>query len=202
MFYHQKPNILFYLISIFVCLYAPSYSVYSKLPSRSVFLLVCSGVLGEPGSASFVFEHKGVVCIAKSELKSDADPLELAIDVGAEDIIEDSDIDEDLNDEDDTGENGGVKEENREGQQEVGVVSEEEYIRLKCEPTELNSVSKAVKSKGLSLASASLEYLPTSYVSLEKGPYEKAVHLVELLNEHDDVVEVYDNFVVDKNESA
>lgn len=147
-----------------------------------------------------MFEHKGVVRVPKSELKNNTDPLDLAIEVGAEDIIEQNEDEKDLQTEDTNTEDSeveGKKEEEKEGT-EATTVSDEEYIQLKCEPSELKAVSEAVESKGLSVMSASLEYLPTSYISLEKQAYENAVHLVELLNDHDDVVAVYDNFVLEK----
>ena len=137
-----------------------------------VVFLFYSGVLGEPGSSSFMFEHKGMVRVPREELSSSAtkmqysDPLELAIDVGAEDVIS-------------NGEEGG---------------SDDECYQLKCEPNHLKAVSDAVKEKGFSVSSETLEYIPKSYVSLDHQAYDKATKLVDLLSSHADVMEVYDNF--------
>ncbi len=135
------------------------------------FLWLClystdSGGLGEPGSSSFVFEHKGVVQIPREELTrlpSCSDPLELAIEVGAEDIIPE---------EDDT-----------------------DHVLLKSEPSEMRGVVSAVKEKGLTVVSATLEYLPKTPVSLPPKACARAEKLLELLSQHSDVVEVHSNFV-------
>jgi YebC/PmpR family DNA-binding regulatory protein len=127
------------------------------------------GLLGEPGSSTFMFERKAIVQLSSSsdkQLPNDVDPLELAIEVGAEDI----DIQHDPN-----SESGDV------------------VIRLKCEPTELSVVCTAVRDMGLEISSAGVEYLPKSFVTLTQEQFEKAEKLVELLSEQSDVVAVYSN---------
>lgn len=135
-----------------------------------------SGVLGEPGSSSYMFEHKGMVRVPREELSSSttansqySDPLELAIDVGAEDVVSC-------------------------GEEEGSDIVDEECYQLKCEPNCLKAVSDAVKEKGFSVSSATLEYIPKSCIPLDRGAYDKATKLVDLLCSHADVIEVYDNF--------
>ena len=126
------------------------------------------GILGEPGSSSFMFEHKGVIQIPKLELQDGSDPLELAIEVGAEDVIS-----------------------------KDGEMAMEECLQLICEPNELKSVSDAVRRKGLTVTMETWEYIPTSYVPLVKESFEKALKVVDILNEHNDVMEVYSNFTLE-----
>ena len=118
-----------------------------------------------------------MVCVPREELSSPtttansqyADPLELAIDVGAEDLVSS-------------------------GEEEGSELADEECYQFKCEPNCLKAVSDAVKEKGFSVSSATLEYIPKSYMSLDHGAYDKATNLVDLLSSHADVIEVYDNF--------
>ena len=97
------------------------------------------------------------------------DPLELGIEVGAEDV----DIQRDPDSE-----------------------SGDAVIQLKCEPTELNAVCSAVRDRGLDISSSGVEYIPRLYVTLTHEQFEKAEKLVELLSEQSDVVSVYSNYEV------
>ena len=125
-----------------------------------------------------MFEHKGIVELSPTgndKQLADMDPLELAIEVGAEDV--------------------SVKSEDThaQGEEEDGG----SLVQLKCEPNELNAVCSAVREKGLAVSSASLDYLPKSVVSLTGEQFEKAEKLVELLSEQNDVVSVYSNHTLD-----
>lgn len=57
-------------------------------------------------------------------------------------------------------------------------------------------MSEALKSLGYTVASASLEYLPKSLVSLNGESYESALKLMYALFDHSNVTEVYDNFTL------
>lgn len=132
------------------------------------------GTLGAPGSSLFMFEHKAVILVPREEVLHSAysDPLELAIEVGAEDVILSSMPDDGRSD------------------------SEDECYQFKCEPSEMRSVLDAVAKMGLTVSSSTLEYIPKSYVCLDERLYNKAVRLIELLTENPDVMEVYDNFTL------
>lgn len=62
---------------------APSPRCNQHLGVYIDFLFFGSGLLGEPGSSSFMFEHKGVVAVPRESFPdgSDVDPLEVAIEV-------------------------------------------------------------------------------------------------------------------------
>ena len=132
------------------------------------------GTLGAPGSSLFMFEHKVVIRVPREEVLQSAysDPLELAIEVGAEDVIMSSTSDE-----------GGSD-------------CEDDCYQFKCEPSEMKFVSDAVTKMGLTVSSSTLEYIPKSYVPLDEKLYHKAIRLVDLLTENLDVMEVYDNFTL------
>ena len=126
-----------------------------------------SGVLGEPGSSSFMFEHKGIIQLSLTEEDmANIDPLDLAIEVGAEDCRAESD-------------------------------DQGSTLQLQCEPNDLNAVCNAVKAKGLTVTSVSVDYLAKSYVALTEQQVEKAEKLVDLLSDHSDVVGVYSNYELD-----
>ena len=130
-------------------------------PSLPLSLPLLRGVLGEPGSSAFMFEQKAIIQLSTQQLS--LDPLELAIEIGAEDVHTETDPE--------------------------NVV----VVHLICEPNELNSVCAAVRERGLGVSSTSLEYLPKSFKSLTQEQFEKAEKLVELLSEQSDVVAVYSN---------
>lgn len=130
-----------------------------------------SGVLGEPGSSSFNFEHKGIVQVSLTKGDgANIDPLDLAIEVGAEDCSAECEDDG-------------------------------SSVQLQCEPHDLNAVCNVVKAKGLTVSSASVEYLPKSYVALTEQQVDKAEKLVELLSEHNDVVGVHSNYELDSEQT-
>lgn len=120
-------------------------------------------------------------------LKAGTDPMDLAIEVGAEDVVADS-SESDLGDDVST-----PSESNQESEESEGSGA---CFQFKCEPKDLKSVSDAIREQSFSISSASLEYVPKTLVELEKEKYDKAVRLLELLSVQDDVIEVYDNFTL------
>lgn len=64
-----------------------------------------------------------------------------------------------------------------------------------CDSQQLKKVTDALKSAGLSVASSTLEYLPKSTVALNDVAYHKALSLIDLIKDHQDVIRVYDNIV-------
>ena len=144
--------------------------------------------MGDNGSSLFNFDHKGIVRVpCKELLTSNLDPLELAIEVGAEDVTTDSDDSKPWNKTTEL-DSGGQTEE----------LKDDECYQFKCEPRDLTLVSKAIKGKSFTVVSASLEYIPKSLVKLSVDMFDKAEDLMKLLGEQDDVLEVHDNFTLDE----
>ena len=62
-------------------------------------------------------------------------------------------------------------------------------------PADVNTVRQAVEDSGISVASAEVTLLPTTTVELaNEADAKKVLHLVDLLEDHDDVQNVYANF--------
>lgn len=141
------------------------------------------GTLLEPGSSAFMFDHKGVIRVLLSEFDASTDLLDVAIEVGAEDVQSDRDS-----------ESADSSNLNSSTDNEQG--DEEQCVRFFCNPSELTTVCKALKSLGYTVAGASLEYVPKSLIHLTQESYDSAVKLVCTLSEHSDVTEVYDNFAL------
>ena len=148
-----------------------------------------SCTLGDPGSSLHNFEYKGLVRVPCKELHAaKTDPMELAIIVGAEDVTADdanqlqleNGMEESESDENDTNSNN------------------DDCYQFKCTPRDLTVVSNAIKNHSFTISSASLEYIPVTLVSLSQQKYDRAVRLVELLSEQDEVMEVYDNFILEE----
>lgn len=146
--------------------------------------------MGEPGSSLFNFEHKGIVRIPCSELQaSRTDPMDLAIEVGAEDVT--ADLTEPEGDESPATSGSELVE---------GGVADHSCFQFRCDLANLTGVSDAIKSRSFTISSASFEYIPKTYVELNLKRYNKALRVTGLLSEQEDVMEVYDNFVFKKGE--
>jgi transcriptional/translational regulatory protein YebC/TACO1 len=158
-------------------------------------------MLGEAGSSLFNFQHKGIVRIPCRELQgAGIDPLDLAIEVGAEDVITDS---SELDSEEDVQEGAPTSaSSSRETEAMVETKPvEDKCFQFRCEPGDLKCVSDAIKARSFTISSTSLEYVPKMYIELDRRKYERALETVTLLSEQDDVMEVYDNFVLKKEDS-
>jgi YebC/PmpR family DNA-binding regulatory protein len=71
---------------------------------------------------------------------------------------------------------------------------EEDHWEIVCDPSNFAQLRKALEEHGIPLMSAEIAMLPQSAVKLEKDGARKVLRLVEALEEHDDVQEVYANF--------
>ena len=131
-----------------------------------------------------MFDHKGIVRVPEDQIDATTDILEVAIEAGAEDVHRDSSI-----------VSGQPSSDFRADSDQVDSL-EEQYVTFICNPSELTKVSEALKSLGYTVASASLEYLPKSLVTLNRESYESALKLVDALSDHSSVTEVYDNFLL------
>jgi YebC/PmpR family DNA-binding regulatory protein len=72
--------------------------------------------------------------------------------------------------------------------------SDEEGFEILTDPGKLEGVHKAIESKGIKTAGAAVVWLPASTVPLSDAKAAQDVNrLIELLEEHDDVKDVYSN---------
>ncbi len=71
--------------------------------------------------------------------------------------------------------------------------AEPEGFEIITEPSEFEAVHKAVETAGISCDSASVTCLPDSLVAISPEAAGKISKIIELIDEHDDVKEVYTN---------
>lgn len=74
-------------------------------------------------------------------------------------------------------------------------VADEEIYEISTTPEDLDFVAKALEEKGYKIESAEKDKIPSNYVTLEDEEDLKRMRLlIEYLEEHDDVQEIYHNW--------
>jgi YebC/PmpR family DNA-binding regulatory protein len=71
-----------------------------------------------------------------------------------------------------------------------------EQLRAVCEPSSLSAVREAIEGAGVEVQSTEIAMEPKSTVMVKGSEAESLLHLVDTLEEHDDVNEVHANFDV------
>jgi len=69
-------------------------------------------------------------------------------------------------------------------------------------PEAFEAVREALTKAGITPASAEVAWVPQNYIKLTGSAAQQMVRLVELLEEHDDIQNVYANFDIDEKELA
>uniref|UniRef100_A0A6J0U5W1 Translational activator of cytochrome c oxidase 1 n=1 Tax=Pogona vitticeps TaxID=103695 RepID=A0A6J0U5W1_9SAUR len=127
---------------------------------------VHGGLIAEGGRHNF--ERKGIVTVSDKDQSGSPitldKALELAIEVGAEDVQEEE------------------EEEN-----------EKMMLKFICAVPSLHQVREKLKSLGLCLLSSGLGYIPVTTVELSDEDMEQASQMLQALKDNEDVVQVYDN---------
>lgn len=72
----------------------------------------------------------------------------------------------------------------------------DEAIEITTTPEDFRAVREALVKKGFEPASAEIAMLPTSYIELEKDKAEQVLHVIDMLEEMDDVQQVYHNLQI------
>ncbi len=75
--------------------------------------------------------------------------------------------------------------------------SEEDYYDVTTSFEAFEAVKKAIEDKGLKVSNASVQMQPQNTVHVEGKEAEQVLRLMEALEEHDDVQNVYANFDID-----
>ncbi|MFZ1083298.1 MAG: YebC/PmpR family DNA-binding transcriptional regulator [Candidatus Kryptoniota bacterium] len=75
--------------------------------------------------------------------------------------------------------------------------AEEDYYDITTSAESFDAVKKAIEDKGIKIANASLQMLPQNIVRVEGKEAEQVLKLMEALEEHEDVQNVYANFDID-----
>ena len=77
---------------------------------------------------------------------------------------------------------------------------DEDAWEVICDPAAFERVRDAVKALGIEPASAQIAMLPQTYVKLEGKDASQMVKLMEALEDHDDVKQVWSNFDISEQE--
>ncbi|CUH93991.1 putative transcriptional regulatory protein PTH_1024 [Propionispora sp. 2/2-37] len=72
--------------------------------------------------------------------------------------------------------------------------AEDDTVEIVTEPEDFEKVQQALEEQNLSTVMAQIRMIPDTSVSLQGEDAERLIKLVETLEEHDDVQEVYGNF--------
>ena len=74
----------------------------------------------------------------------------------------------------------------------------EDGFEVRCAAADLHAVATALEKAGLALGEQKWTYVPQTTVKLEGDAAKKLLRLVEALEDHDDVQNVYANFEIDE----
>jgi len=119
------------------------------------------GNMGTTGSVGYLFDHKGIIEVASSDITHD-DLFELVVEAGADDLVE-----------------------------EAG-----RYVVTT--PVEaFGSVQQALSKAGIKPMEANLERIPTTTNKLKPEEAVKVMKLIDMLEDSDDVQEVYHTLELD-----
>jgi YebC/PmpR family DNA-binding regulatory protein len=77
---------------------------------------------------------------------------------------------------------------------------DEEYYEIITKPEDFEKVKQGLEQKNIPLASAEVSFLPQTYIKLTGKSAEQMLNLMDELEEHDDVKNVYANFDISKSE--
>lgn len=80
--------------------------------------------------------------------------------------------------------------------------SDDETFVVITPPPAFEAVKKAIEDKGVKPESAALQMIPQNTVKVSGKEAEQVLKLMEVLEEHDDVQNVYSNFDIDEKELA
>ncbi len=75
--------------------------------------------------------------------------------------------------------------------------AEDEFFEIYTQFEDLHNVRTALEDEGISIENAELTMVPQNFIKVEGKEAEKTLKLMEALEEHDDVQDVYANFDID-----
>ena len=82
------------------------------------------------------------------------------------------------------------------------MLSDEEAFTVITSPHEFDTVKKAIEDKGIKIESAALQMIPQNMVKVTGKEAEQVLRLMDALEEHEDVQNVFSNFDIDEKELA
>lgn len=82
------------------------------------------------------------------------------------------------------------------------MITDDESFTVVTSPHLFDAVKKAIEDKGIKVESAALQMVPQNTVKVTGREAEQTLKLMEALEEHEDVQNVYSNFDIDEKELA
>ncbi len=82
------------------------------------------------------------------------------------------------------------------------IVDQGEAWEVLCDPGDFIAVREALEAKGLAIESAQIAMIPGTTVEVRGRDAEKVLHLIDALEDHDDVQKVHANFDISEDELA
>lgn len=125
----------------------------------------CGGSLGATGCVAWMFEHKGVLVIERTDKTDEEELAMLAIDAGAEDFTAGEDV-----------------------------------YEILTAPEDFSAVRESLEKAGFAFASAEMDMIPQNTVKPDAETQEKVIKLIGMLEDLDDVQNVYHNAELDEEE--
>ncbi len=129
------------------------------------------GSIGETGCVAWMFEKKGYILVDKTDYDEDR-LMGIVLDAGAEDLKNVPDVEATLRED-------SLREENYE---------------IITAPEDFNKVKELLEKENITLEMSEITLIPKSYIKLEAADAEKMLKLMDVLEEHDDIQNVYANF--------
>jgi YebC/PmpR family DNA-binding regulatory protein len=116
------------------------------------------GSLGASGCVAWMFDRKGLIAIENKEGLDEDELVMTAIEAGAEDVSDESDV-----------------------------------FEIYTDPTDFSAVREAMEKSGYSFASAEIAMIPQNTVQLNMEQAEKVMKIIDMMEDNDDVQNVYHN---------
>jgi len=128
------------------------------------------GQLADPGSVSYLFSRKGIIIVPKKNIQKDEKGNETVRDLSEDELLE------------------AVIEGNVED-----IQTEEDIFEIITAPNDLVEVRKLLQNNNIDYDSADVVFYPSSEITLDQENARKVTNLIDMLEESDDVQEVYSN---------
>lgn len=80
--------------------------------------------------------------------------------------------------------------------------TDDDIYTITTSPQSFDTVKKALEDKGITIESAAMQMIPQNTIKVTGKEAEQTLKLMEALEEHDDVQNVYANFDIDERELA
>ncbi len=116
------------------------------------------GSMGEAGCVGWMFDRKGVVTVNKEKI-SEEQVMELGLEAGAEDVIDQG-----------------------------------ETWEVRAELSDFEAVRGAFEAAGIEVESAEMAMIPQNVIEVDAQAGQKVLNLIDMLEDNDDVQNVWSNF--------